>query len=499
MLPDEVLLEIFGFYVDEAMEDGWSIRFKSDMAWQTVVHVCQRWRSVVFGSPRRLDLHLVCTAKTSARDTLNVWPALPLEIDNYACYTEGDDNTISLLEHGDFVRRITHISLWYVPLEDISEAMDVPFPELTYLTLGHYDDDDIDEELDPPEALSDSFLGGSAPRLRYLELDRIPFPGLPKLLSSATHLTNLHLYNIPHSGYISPEVMVACLSLLTSLGVLSLGFKSPQSRPDWDSRRPPPSTRTVLSVLAHFTFKGVCEYLEDLVARFDSPRLNSFEATFFNDIVFDTPQFTQFIGRTPTLDAFDEASVFLWDHHASIKLSSKTSGDGDLKVGISCGELDWQVSFLEQVCTSSLPPLSALQDLYITNHQPLRSWGDDIDNSLWLEFLHPFTTVKNLYLSEKNAPGIVPALQDLVAGRVTEVLPNLHNIFLEEHEPSGSVQEGIGKFIAARQLTGHPIGVFCWDRDPSRPQVPRIPDLSSDALCIKPVHLSLPSPVTFAP
>ena len=39
----------------------------------------------------------------------------------------------------------------------------------------------------------------------------IPFPGLPKLLLSATHLVQLWLANIPHSGYISPDVMVAHL------------------------------------------------------------------------------------------------------------------------------------------------------------------------------------------------------------------------------------------------------------------------------------------------
>ena len=128
---------------------------------------------------------------------------------------------------------------------------------------------------------------------------------------------------------------------------------------------------------------------------------------------------------------------------------------------ISCGMVDWQVSFLEQVCTSSLPPLSVLDDLYIPNCPPL---GDDIDNSSWLELLHPFTAVKNLYLSEAIAPHIVPALQELVAGSVTDVLPNLQNIFVEKLYPWGPVQGGIGKFIAARQLTGHPITVSRWDR-----------------------------------
>ena len=55
MVPDDVLLEVFDFYVAGDMYS------KDREAWQTLVHVCRRWRSIVFGSPRRLDLQLVCT------------------------------------------------------------------------------------------------------------------------------------------------------------------------------------------------------------------------------------------------------------------------------------------------------------------------------------------------------------------------------------------------------------------------------------------------------
>jgi hypothetical protein len=72
--------------------------------------------------------------------------------------------------------------------------------------------------------------------------------------------------------------------------------------------------------------------------------------------------------------------------------------------------------------------------------------------------------VKNLYLHERLAPRIVLALQELVGGRVTEVLPTLQNIFLQGLEPSGPIQEGIGKFVAMRrQITKHPIVVSRWD------------------------------------
>jgi len=48
---------------------------------------------------------------------------------------------------------------------------------------------------------------------------------------------------------------------------------------------------------------------------------------------------------------------------------------------------------------------------------------------------------------------------------VIEVLPALQSLFLEEFLPSEPVQEAIGKFVAARQLAGHPIIVSHWDRD----------------------------------
>jgi hypothetical protein len=38
--------------------------------------------------------------------------------------------------------------------------------------------------------------------------------------------------------------------------------------------------------------------------------------------------------------------------------------------------------------------------------------------------------------------------------------------FLEEIQLSGPIQEAIGQFVAARQLSGNPIAVSLWKRDP---------------------------------
>jgi hypothetical protein len=453
MLPDDVLLAIFDFCADEHQLEKREIE-----AWQSLVHVCRRWRGLVFGSLRRLNLRLVCTDTTPVRDTLDVWPPLPLVIRDWQ--TARVDNIVAALKHRDRVDRIELMRVNSSALEKLLAAMLEPFPELTDLQLLSNDE--------TMPVVPDSFLGGSAPRLRLLELYGIPFPGLPKLLLSATHLVYLLLPNIPHSGYISPETMVAALSTLTSLELLSLKFQSPRSHPDPAIQRTPRPTRTFLPVLRQFFFKGVCEYLDDLVARIDAPRVN-LDVTFFNDIVFDAPQLIQFISRTPTLKAPENAHVVFEDRAARVSFSSQTHGNRSLEVGISCRESDWQISSLEQVCTSCLPPLSTTEDLYIYE-QPFSqpTWQDNIENRQWLELLHPFSTVKDLYLSKEFAPRIVPALQELVGNRTAEVLPTLQNIFLEELQPSGPVQEGIEKFVAARQLSGSPITVSHWKRHPEQ-------------------------------
>jgi hypothetical protein len=456
ILPDEVLLAIFDICLCEPQYSKLGIE-----EWQTLVHVCHRWRCVVFGSPRRLNLRLLCRATTLARDTLDVWPALPLHIHGYHVdyTTERVDNIIAALERSD---RVYDISI-HVPsshLEKVSAAMQKSFPELTSLVFWSQD------KMSP--VLPDSFLGGSAPHLRHLSLNRIPFPGLPKLLLSATNLDYLSLRDIPHSGYFSPDVMATALSTLTNLGELVLEFRSPRSHPDLTSRRPPPLTRLVIPALTRFQFNGVSEYFDDLVARIDTPRLNKLEVTFFNQIIFDTPQFIQFISHTPALKTLEQARVIFGDDAAGIKLMSQTPGRGEFYVNIPCEKLDWQVSSLEQVCTWCLPPFSTLEDLYIYQNRFLRkgnffSTKDVIENTLWLELLHPFTAVKNLCLSEELAPRIMLSLQELVGGRTTVVLPNLQNIFLEVLQESGPVHEAIVQFVAMRQVTGLDIAVSRWD------------------------------------
>jgi hypothetical protein len=282
---------------------------------------------------------------------------------------------------------------------------------------------------------------------------------------SATDLVRLTLWNISSSGYISPEVIVTGLAALANLRFLNIGFVSDSyfSCPDRENRRPPPPTRTVLPALNRFWFQGVSEYSEDFVARIDAPLLDSIWITFFHELI-DVPQLAQLMKRTTRFQALNEAHVVLSYHiiygHIGVQVKSlpRTSDPG---LKISCRQ---SISSVAQDFTLFFSSIYMVEHLYIYGPH----WPGYSEHVEWLEIFHPFTAVKNLYVCKEFAERIGPPLQELVGERVTDVLYALERLFLEEFQPSGPIQEDIGKFIAARQLSSHPMTVSLWERDLDR-------------------------------
>jgi hypothetical protein len=451
LLPDVALLEIFDCYMNQPREeededDGDFKRWFRTHAWHTLAHVCRKWRTIVFGSPRRLKLRLLCKETTPVKEMLAVWPPLPIVIGQDKSPYQMD-NIIVALEHNDRVCEIRLSFFANTRFEQVLAAMQQPFLALTRLDIGLQNLGGQEKSVIP-----ESFLGGSAPRRQYLKLEEIPFPRLPKLLSSATGLVTLRLVEIPHSGFILPEAMVRCLSTLTRLESLSLEFKSPLSRPVRKTRHPHPPTRSILFALTEFFFVGVSEYLEDLVARIDAPLLDAFDITFFHQLIFNTPQIARFVARSPNIQPPVEARiVFVFDTIVVTFSTSFSLGIRSIRGNLS----DLQLSSLAQICSSSSPEafIPTVEHLYICGAQ---DWRVYIEDSQWLEVLRPFTAVKYLYLSSRMAP----PLQNLAG----EVLPSLQNLFLEDYRPVLGLG-AIRKFVDARQLVGHPITVSHWHAD----------------------------------
>jgi hypothetical protein len=104
MLPDVALLGIFDCFVNQAREEERYWPSTEIEAWHTLVHVCRTWRTIVLGSPHRLALRLLCMDKTPVKETLAVWPPLPIVIMQVGQPTQMD-NIILALEHNDRVCR----------------------------------------------------------------------------------------------------------------------------------------------------------------------------------------------------------------------------------------------------------------------------------------------------------------------------------------------------------------------------------------------------------
>ena len=456
ILSDDVLLCIF-YFVQFAVNRLWRLTW-----WHRLVHVCRRWRFIIFESPNTLNLKIISTPWTPAQ-LLGIWPPLPILITNTLA------NTIDRpLFHYHFDAAIMHrnrvceidLCLSRSKLQQMVSMMQEQFPALIHLELmsscrGHR-----------IPALPDGFLCGSAPRLQSLTLISIPFPALPKLLLSTTDLVDLTLWDIPHSGYISPEVIVPHLAMLANLESLIIEFPSFLSRPDTESRRPPLPTRTILPALTLFEFKGVNKYLEDFVARIDAPLLDSIGITFkfFHRSIFDIPVLAQFIRRTRRFQALNEAHVDLNSHGILVESPPQMWTFDPLSgLRIVYEDYMWQLSSVAQVLTSLIPSIYVVEHLYISGCEDLVSrWRDDIEITQWREIFHPFNSLKNLYVNKALAQRIAPTLQELVGENVTAALPALETLFLENLHELEPFRDIIEQSVAARRLLGHHIAVSDW-------------------------------------
>ena len=465
VLPDNVLLETFEFYLgkDDTRADEFKYNHNYD-GWQTLVHVCRRWRCIMFASPRRLDLKLFCTPQRSVNSkTLDIWPELPIIIFAWGEQSNEEvNNTIAALGHHNRVCKIHFYNLQSRDslLKEFA-AIDEPFPALTSLWLS--------SEQENVPVLPDTFLGGSASRLRSLHLEGIPYPSIGKLLLSTTNLVRLTLSRIPHSGYIAPKTIVPLLSTLARLESLILEFRYHQSLVHQENRHPPPLTRVAFPNLTFLQLEGDIEYLEDILSQIETPILNQSHFGFFNQLVFDAPLLGHFIRRMETFMTIHTACVEFHGPFVKVRLSGQELANNNgqsLGLEIRCRMLEWQLSALLQILNSFLSSLSTLESLETEVFREVTQDDSEIEAIEWREFLHPFTSVKKMSLkNEASVRLVTPALRELAGESATEVLPALQNLSLSTSgwSPSGPLKETIEEFIASRRLSGHPVTVHYKD------------------------------------
>jgi hypothetical protein len=307
-----------------------------------------------------------------------------------------------------------------------------------------------------PPVLPDSFLGGFAPCLRSLDLCGISFPVPQKLLLSTTDLVTLCLEDIPDSGYISPDGMATCLSMLTKLKHVALGFRYTQSVLYQTSQSTPPLTRIICPALTSLRFRGDCKYLEALVFQIEAPLLDIVDVTLFSQPRFTPPLLSEFISRIESFDALDRVDIAFKKDFVAITLS-RPGGLADsrtLKFGILCSGRYVQLSSLSKLCHVSLPSLPLLEHLHLGLFYLYHGPFTYSHNFFWRQLLRPFMSVKNLYVSKNLALWVANAL----SVGASAVLPSLQHISLQgpqQYETTSAFRT----FISARGLSGHSVSV----------------------------------------
>ena len=503
MLSEDALLDIFDFYRLDAME-------QSPWKWHHLAHVCRKWRHVISVSPRRLELRILCKSGAPIESILASWPTLPLVARYNASQkpelTPG--NVMTTLPHPDrpnantkseFISGNIDTTLLYPDRYHSASRESEYIPESVMTSLARPNRYNASSKFIPgnvmtallrPDRLCEidlqvtsrmtgsivkviqkpcqtlesirirvqnltgpsivvhsAFLGGSAPHLRNIQLDGIsfPFPEMRRVLLSARNLVELHLLNIPNDVYFSPADLITSLSTLVHLKQLKVDFHSPASSPPPSMRRSP-LQRTTLPSLTLFDFHGASGYLNEFVAQIDLPALCKISIWLFNDIIFEIPQYCQFI---PSLVALGLPAWVFVTHSVEHVYVSFREGEGreeNCFLATSCRQLDWQLSFATQILRQFSPFLSSVRILVIQRDHELPSGEEDVDSTQWLELFQLFTHVTEVHVWDKQlVPGIMKALvaEDMAPG----ILPELTLLDLVGYREFPSVVKDVGKFI----------------------------------------------------
>ena len=438
--PDEVLLCIFRHFLDN-----------SPQSWPELVHVCHKWRQIVFASPQGLRLRVYCTHGTPVLKSLDCWPPLPIVVQCGGSLMldppapEDEDNIIAALKQSD---RVISISLTVTSslLEKMGTIAE-PFSKLEDLVLLSQNTSGV--------ALPIAFKWSS--RLRHLHLTGISFPALPEHLSFSKDLVYLHIHEIPSVGYFSPEAFANTLSGMTQLRSISLHFLSLPSRRNHVCIPLPSWKRVVLPALEYFKYRGTNKYLDSLVARIDAPCLEDIDITYFNQPTFNVSQLGQFIDRIETQKLHGRADILASNDAISISFT-RLGAPTRLALQISCKELDWQLSSMAQILDHFPTFLSCVGDLVINATPPPRR-QDDANNEQWLHLIRSFRGTERFYVAGKHVTAIMRTLSP-ADGDLATVLPLLRNLYVEEPGPlHAPLRAAVVSFITSRRLSGCPVAV----------------------------------------
>ncbi len=466
MLQGDVTLLVFDFCRPDA-SDPWDKT--SYNWWHQLVHVCQRWRQLIFASPHTLKLQLLCSCNTPVRKKLDSWPQIPIAINDkigYELTPTQEDNLLAAFEHSNHIYSVT-LRLQRSQMEKVVMIMQKSFPMLTHLHLSS-----SSLYWQNPPILPLGFLCGYAPHVQEITLSGLFWPAT--FVPSTSGLVKLHLFCLPNP-YPSPEEMIKGLSAMTRLESLTIDFERTSSY-NKQTQTQSLVAPVVLPSLIQFQFQGHHLYLEDLISKLDTPQLfNLTIEIFYVGSKFNNcqvPKLVQFIKGLKQAQ-FTHANINIVTDNVNmvtIYLNNAWVEKGYpshliLKVhhcdlSSQYFVLIWQLLLTAHLLLQAATIISTTHHLSIVTYQTPRKYRpkDKIHDTEFLGLLHPFLAIKTLHIGKQLTKLLFPAptksAYKLI--QVTQALPALHLLNLEGLSLT-SVKRLQSNF--KQQLIDHPLTI----------------------------------------
>jgi hypothetical protein len=427
---------------------GWDL----ERWWYKLAHVCQRWRELILGSPSYLGVCLVCSKGTPVADMLAHSPPLPLVVDyfhgsEYSDIAAEDEEGLTLaLEQRDRVRRI-RLRMGITNLQKFIVAISGEYPILRYLIII-------------PFVKSTAFVLPEtlhAPHLRHLVLSCFALPIRSPLLTTATGLVTLFL-EIPNpTACFQPNAVVQWISFMPQLETLVIyfSFAVPGREMDRLLSHLPTITPVTLPNLRWFWFQGGSAYLEVVVRRITTPRLERLQVFFFEQLTFSVPHLVQFTNATENL-RFSGVTVDFSREQVDTAMNFPENAEIYLYMRVICSHLDWQVSIMAQIFKNFSQTFSTVEHLTLSGeiHSHSSEEHNEVDRTEWHKLLRPFHNVKTLCIEYRLVEEISRCLRPDDGDLPSDLFPKLQEL---TYSGGGNADDVFTSFIEARQTAGCPI------------------------------------------
>ena len=381
-------------------------------------------------------------------------PPLPLTVDYYSkdgITAEDEEGILLALEQR---HRVRHIRLFF-PVQNLRKlvmAIDEEFPILEYLIIW------------PPIKESTVLMLTEtlqAPNLHHLMLSRFTCPIRSRLHPTATGLVTLCLVIDQQSAYFQPNVVLQWISFMPQLENLDIQFTFAVPNRDVERQltHTPITTHITLPNLRLFWFRGVSAYLEAVVCRITTPRLENLQIRFFEQLTFSVPCLAQFMNTTENL-RFDNAVIRFKDNRVEVGMAFREAAMCNFGVWVACWHLDWQVSSATQICNALSQVFSAVELLTFEHEVVSQSSEEhnDVDRIEWRKLLRSFSNVKTLRVEDGLVEELSRCLRLEDGEPPLELLPELQELtYTGSGDDAGD--DALISFRDARQNVGRPVAL----------------------------------------